>query len=706
MNRLGLFSWVASTIACVAVACSAPPPFLQDPDGGLGHDGAGLNCGTPHVGCACTTPGAQAACGEVVRQSGTYVTCSEGKMTCTSGTWGACIGDAIYNKSVGSISLGTMGLQTSPGSCANDPCDPGCNDYVDDGNGLDAGDGLTTTDAGGVTLVPDAGGCTGYECLVAPCDGGTTTTLTGTVYDPAGLNPVYHAYVYIPASLPLPTIPSGAQPDVCGGGGNLPPSVSYFFTGPDGKFTLTGVPSGANIPLVVQVGKWRRMVMLATVNACATTAVPAAQSRLPQNQTDGNGGKADLPQIAIVAGACDPMECLLERIGISTSEFQNPGAGGKVDYYQADGVPLLGGTNPQPQTLLDNYPQMLKEDLIMLPCDCGDEYWATSGGGGRWAGNYNNFLNNIQTYTSNGGRMFASHWARQWMEGGGLTNPFPGVANWVPYWSEYGYDAPSFEGQINTGFVKGADFSTWMQNVGAFTTPDYFLINPVRYDTYSINSPASQLFVNYTGRDTSDNGVSYSTGLFSGPADFTFDTPVGGSPQYGRVMYTDMHLASGFNSASFPSECPAGGLTAQEKAAEFLLFDLGACLTVIPPPPPAFFSQTFTRDYQGVCPIGKSVVWRFFDWQTVTPLDSSIAFSAQTANTQAGLPTATPTVSLGTASGAPITTYVGTDVSVALAPNPSLAWLRVNITLNPSSDKSQAPTLSAWRQQFDCADSQ
>jgi hypothetical protein len=718
MNRLGLrlariTRWAIVVVALVASsqACSSGPPLLGDSDGDpFGGDATGVTCGSsPHVGCPCSTNGAQAACGDVVRKSGDYVTCSEGQTTCTNGVWGACVGDQIFMMSTGSTTLGggleTEGLQTSPSTCTNDPCDPSCINYVDNGTGLDAGPGLQPTDAGGVTLVQDGGGCSGYQCQVATCGGMTTTTLTGTVYDPAGLNPIYHAYVYVPVSLPLPAIPAGAQKDPCGGGGNLPPSVSYFYTGPDGKFTLTGVPSGSNIPLVVQAGKWRRVVILPTVTQCVTTAIAATNTRLPQSQTDGYMSHADLPQIGIVTGSCDPMECLLDRIGISTTEFKTPGAGGKVDYYQAYGEPLVGGTNPQPNALLGNYTQMMTEDLIMLPCDCGNEYGGPSG---RWTGNYNTFLSNIQNYTSNGGRLFSSHWGRQWIEGGGYTNPFPGVATWISSGAEYGYDPPpSFEGQINTGFAKGADFSTWMGIVGAQTSAGYFLVNASRYDTTSVAS-ASQLWVSYTGRYTYNGGASYSNSGTAGtagyPADFTFNTPVGAMTQYGRVMFTDMHLASGFNTGSFPSECPTGALTPQEKAAEFLLFDLGACLTMAPPPMLVYFPATFTRDYQGTCPVGQSVVWRFFDWETVTPSNSNIAFKAQEATTQAGLTTATPVVSLGSASGAPITSWTGTDVSTLITP--SLSWLRVTITLNPSSDGTQAPTLTAWRQQFDCVDAQ
>jgi len=171
-------------------------------------------------------------------------------------------------------------------------------------------------------------------------------------------------------------------------------------------------------------------------------------------------------------------------------------------------------------------------------------------------------------------------------------------------------------------------------------------------------------------------------------------------------VYSDFHVA---NTASgpgvtFPNECPAAPMSEQEKVLEFLLYDLASCGVVPPVIPPYPSPATFTRDYQGVCPVGQAPVWRFFDWETVTPEDSSIAFTAQEANTQAQLTGATPVVNLGTASGAPITTWTGTDVSSLITP--SLMFLRVTITMNPSSDHEFAPTLTAWRQQYDCVDAQ
>jgi hypothetical protein len=78
---------------------------------------------------------------------------------------------------------------------------------------------------------------------------------------------------------------------------------------------------------------------------------------------------------------------------------------------------------------------------------------------------------------------------------------------------------------------------------------------------------------------------------------FSFDTPVnappnpdGGAPNYcGRAVFSDLHVAgdpSTSDSMSPPDGCSSGALSPQEKALEFMLFDLSSCVipdTVAPP---------------------------------------------------------------------------------------------------------------------------
>jgi len=96
---------------------------------------------------------------------------------------------------------------------------------------------------------------------------------------------------------------------------------------------------------------------------------------------------------------------------------------------------------------------------------------------------------------------------------------------------------------------------------------------------------------------------------------FSFDTPIAKNPACGRVVYSDLHVSGGpdTNAPGVPVDYPAmamptrrgGGarvagvvpsgcalhpLTPQEKALEFMIFDLSSCLVPIgavpmaPPP--------------------------------------------------------------------------------------------------------------------------
>jgi fibro-slime domain-containing protein len=124
-------------------------------------------CDHPRPGCECTEAGAQADCGYVKSTVGSTVTCSLGKVTCDGTRWGECAGD-LQSTSFAIGSLHPAGLG-SPGPCANNPCDPYCNQIVDTPAELDAGmadSGLTSDDSG---LRLAGSPCVGADCPVVTC---------------------------------------------------------------------------------------------------------------------------------------------------------------------------------------------------------------------------------------------------------------------------------------------------------------------------------------------------------------------------------------------------------------------------------------------------------------------------------------------------------------------------------------------------------
>jgi hypothetical protein len=150
-----------------------------------------------------------------------------------------------------------------------------------------------------------------------------------------------------------------------------------------------------------------------------------------------------------------------------------------------------------------------------------------------------------------------------------------------------------------------------------------------------------------------------------------------------------------------------------------MFFDLTSCVTPdnLPPPPPittftGYLPATFTQDFISACPAKTLPVWREFDWQANVPSDSSIAFGAQSGkDTTTLLPAAPVSLAKTTASTALpsydvalIDTTPASTGAFNLASPKVLSGnvLRVTITLNPTSDLLAAPTLLAWKVQYDC----
>src|SRR5262249_46541495 len=174
----------------------------------------------------------------------------------------------------------------------------------------------------------DAGpSCVNLQCAQVTCTGGGSTNLTGQVFHPSGQVPLYNAVVYVPNGQVQP-IPQGLICDRCGSPTSGDPLVSGL-TDATGTFTLRNVPAGTSFPLVMQIGKWRRVVTIPAVQACTTTTLTDVnQQRLPRSKSDG-----DIPQLAIATGSADPFECLLLKMGIDLQEFSRPDGGGRVPMY-------------------------------------------------------------------------------------------------------------------------------------------------------------------------------------------------------------------------------------------------------------------------------------------------------------------------------------------------------------------------------------
>ncbi len=449
---------------------------------------------------------------------------------------------------------GTSGSGTSSGTNSN-------------GNGGSTGVFMTTSSGIGSTGTSTATTCTGLQCQIHTCTGTTTTTITGTIYDPAGKNPLYGIVAYVPNTKPAALL-SGASCYTCGDLYTGDP-IAAAVSDADGNFTIKNAPDGANIPLVIQVGKWRRQFVLPTVGQCTSTAVPAQTLTLPKNGTEG-----DIPNIAISTGSADTLECLLSRVGVDQSEYV-PGASGAGHLHifkGNNGAPNTNPAGPDPSTSLwDSAADIMKYDIVLLSCE------------GQETENMNQQV--MYNYAEAGGRVFASHFHYAWFN----TGPFgsANLATWTPGSNQIGNSLnaniiTTWDGQP---FVRGQALLAWLGNVGALTAGELPIQAPRHNADVAVSNTPSQPWI------VADNNAQ----VPGATQDFTFDTPLGADAgsQCGRVVFSDMHVgaASGDYATSkvTPTGCANNDLSPQEKALEFILFDLSSCVEpagggVMPPP--------------------------------------------------------------------------------------------------------------------------
>jgi hypothetical protein len=429
------------------------------------------------------------------------------------------------------------------------------------GNAGGANSGANSSSSGFTFTVGSAGTasgspCSGLQCQVHSCSGGGSTTISGTIYDPAGKNPLYGIVAYVPNTKPA-ALTSGASCYSCGDlyTGN---PITAAVTDATGAFTLKNVPDGTNIPLVIQVGKWRRQFVIPTVGMCTNTALPGTMLTLPKNASEG-----DIPNIAISTGGADTLECLLSRVGVDKAEYvPGPTGSGHIHIFAGTGGPDSNPPSPAPeQGLWASKTDIMKYDIVILSCE------------GHETDNMNQQV--LFDYAAAGGRVFASHFHYAWFNSG----PF-GAQN-LATWYAGSNDIGNINASVVTTtwggmpFVRGQALHDWLQNVKALTN-NLLPIQVARHnaDVTMANTP-SQPWIVRQGQPTQ-------------PQDFSFDTPLGVSAdkQCGRVVYSDMHVGAASNDYGgqitggvTPMGCTNADLSPQEKALEFILFDLSACVT-------------------------------------------------------------------------------------------------------------------------------
>lgn len=410
-------------------------------------------------------------------------------------------------------------------------------------------------------------GCVGLECQQIVCENGGKTTVSGTVFEPAGTVGLYNVVVYVP-NKPVDPIADGASCDRCDATLSGSP-IATALTDTHGRFVLENVPVGTNIPLVVQVGKWRREIVLPQVEACVDNPAVDGSVRLARNQAEGH-----IPKIALATGGADPLECLLHKIGLDDSEFTTEAGTGRVNLFGGIGgtsqyaAGLNGGAAFSPAlNLWGSLDSLMHYDMVLLACEGSNQHPENKPAAA---------LQAMSDYASAGGRLFASHWHNIWLESG------PGQLPETAVWNHQDDPSDPLIAAIDTTFPKGEAFSDWLLNVGASTQRGQISIRQPQHTVDSVNPAISTRWIYSVPPATP--GVQY----------FSFNTPIGvpNEEQCGRLVYTDIHIsAEDDTNTPFPDGCSSGALTPQEKALLFILFDLSSCVSPDDEPPPVPIPQ-------------------------------------------------------------------------------------------------------------------
>jgi hypothetical protein len=346
------------------------------------------------------------------------------------------------------------------------------------------------------------------------------------------------------------------------------------------------MPVGDNVPLIVQLGKWRRVVTLKErIEPCTDTRLDPDETRLPRNTAEG-----DLPKIAVTTGSSDALECLLKKIGVDVAEFTPDSGTGRVNLFSGYGAAKTmvskGASVPlrPAEDLWASSEHMLDYDMMLMGCEGEGSLWKPS----EEVTVDDPFIERpvamqleVRKYADRGGRIFGSHWHHRWINSDDTTpdDPYPPAGPAIASFAKSAGGVPDLTVSVDSSFPKGLAFRDWLMNVKASTKPGELPLRGVEHSVDSVDPTVGRRWIYGTDPD-GKVGATRVPGMVQY---FSFTTPVG-QPECGRMVFSDVHVSFGggdYHDTPFPERCdvsPDSELSPQEKALEFMIFDLSSCI--------------------------------------------------------------------------------------------------------------------------------
>lgn len=431
----------------------------------------------------------------------------------------------------------------------------------------DGGDGTGFTDG--------PPGCRGLGCRVASCPIGSDTTLSGVVLAPNGADPVREALVYVPQSGKVADFPAQVSCEACANPfGDVP--VTQTLSRIDGSFDLLQVPATDSTPVVIQKGRFRKVITV-PVRRCQRQPLSREQTRLPARRSEGS-----LPRMAVAVGDFDAIECVLKNIGIDRGEFTAPTQPGAVHLYDNE---AMGGPGAPGQVnvgdLVGSLDRLLGYSLVFLNC--------------AETGNSEPLLarpevrKNLTDYVSRGGRLYVTDWSYDWIAQPEAFAPFLCFNDGTPcsVTTPHGFhtatDAgrggpkvPSLQGEVGGQGRAVQDLGAWLGKLPTPVPDGHVPIEDLSPDWVIVRQTATDM-----ARYPTTTWLTADVLGARRPLTVTYDYPVAPQQACGKVLFSSYHTRHHDSRQPFPGYCRYGEMNPQEHVLEYLIFEISACVGVL-----------------------------------------------------------------------------------------------------------------------------